>query len=81
MNVYDMNKCLRLGSPRISGGVIWELWFQLRDGHPSSVQTRPIDLIRSSNLQALSGSLCPAAIIPLTPIGTHKPTRSGCSSS
>lgn len=78
MNTSDLNECLQLGSPRISGSVIWEVWFQLRDGHPASVQTGTIDLIRSSNLQALSGSPRPAAVIPLTPIGMHKPTHSGC---
>lgn len=78
MNTSDMNECLLLRRPRISRGVIWEVWFQLRDGHPAPVQTGTIDLIRSSNLQALSGSPRPAAVIPLTLIGTHKPTCSGC---
>lgn len=58
--------------------VIWEVWFHLRDGHSASAQTGTIDLISNSNLQALSGTPHPAAVIPLAPVGTHKPTRSGC---
>lgn len=56
-------------------GVIWEVGFRLRDGHPASARTGTIDLISGSNLQALSGSPRPAAVIPPDP-RRYAPTHS-----
>lgn len=51
------------------------MWFELRDGHPGCAQTGAIDLISLGNLQALSGSPRPAAVIPPDP-RRYAPTHS-----
>lgn len=61
--------------PLRSRGGIWEVWFELRDGHPGCAQTGAIDLISLGNLQALSGSPRPAAVIPPDP-RRYAPTHS-----
>lgn len=54
-------------------GVKWGAWVWMSDGHPSAVQTGPIDPIRASNPQACLRLPHPAAIIPVKLEGVPKP--------